>query len=122
MVTHVSLIVYEQIRYLWIQFIQKTAKEKIYRIIIPTFSRLFVQDFRALLRMDRSSSSPAIRIPFIREFSARTSERTFDCGHIKNRHSVGNAVPQTVEKLSVIANQSADWCGDPLTFREICVF
>ena len=31
------------------------------------------------------------------------------------------AVLQTVEKLSVIANQSADWCGDPLNFREICV-
>ena len=29
---------------------------------------------------------------------------------------------ETVEKLSVIANQSADWCGDPLNFREICVF
>jgi len=33
-----------------------------------------------------------------------------------------NILPsETVEKLSVIANQSADWCGDPLDFRETCV-
>ena len=29
---------------------------------------------------------------------------------------------ETVEKLSVIANQSADWCGDPPDLRETCVF
>ena len=29
---------------------------------------------------------------------------------------------ETVKKLPVIANQSADWCGDPLNFRETWVF
>ena len=33
-----------------------------------------------------------------------------------------SAPAETVEKLSVIANQSADWCGDPQEFMVICVF
>ena len=29
---------------------------------------------------------------------------------------------ETVKKLLVIANQSADWCGDPLVHRKNWVF
>ena len=29
---------------------------------------------------------------------------------------------ETVKKLPVIANQSADWCGDPPNYRETCIF
>ena len=51
---------------------------------------------------------------------------------IDNRNVIGllwdnkktaQSVPsfETVKKLPVIANQSADWCGDPPKFRETCV-
>ena len=40
----------------------------------------------------------------------------------KKKSGSGNGAAETVKTLPVIANQSADWCGDPPNYRKTCIF